>query len=63
MPTYEICHIDASELMLVEADTAAKARYKNYLDWREAFNATPAKEAFMVYLKGIGFCRKAKKGA
>ena len=58
MAMYEIDHIDASELMRVEAESAAKAKYKNYLNWREAFNTGMC--TFMVYLSGVNYCRKVK---
>ena len=58
MPTYEIDHIDADCKMLVEADTAAKARYKNFRGWREAFGRNT--DDFKNYVHGIKSCRKVK---
>lgn len=61
MPMYEIDHIDASKPMRVEAESVAKAKYKNYLKWRDAFNT--GSFTFAVYLSGVNYCRKVKKEA
>lgn len=59
MATYEIIHDDADCPMLVEAETAAKAKYKNYLNWSEVFYMT--KNKFRAYLSGLVTCRKVKE--
>lgn len=61
MATFEIFHDDADRPMLVEAETAPKAKYKNYLQWSEAFNY--GNGTFRVYLSGVSYCRKVKKEA
>lgn len=55
---YIINHVDSDEIMEVEAENASKAKYKNYLGWREAFS--PYRYLFTDYLKGLRSCKKAK---
>ena len=57
MAMYEIAHVDADETMIVEAESASKARYKNYLAWSDAFNAND----FKGYIEGLIYCKKIKQ--
>ena len=57
MAMYEIAHIDAAETMIVEAQSASKAKYKNYLSWSDAFNTDDFKE----YIEGLIYCKKIKQ--
>ena len=59
MALYEITHTDAYETMLVEAESASKAKYKNYLEWSDAFNT----DDFKGYIKGLIYCKKIKQPA
>lgn len=61
MATYSIYHADADYSMRIDADSAGKAKYKNFLDWREALGGDlPARQAFRTYLRGIESCKKMK---
>ena len=55
---FEIRHMDADGVMEVEADTRSEAKYKNYLDWSDAFNTRD----FKHYLAGLISCKKKKDG-
>lgn len=55
---FEIVHVDADHPMIVEAETKGKAKYKNYLDWSDAFCIN----GFKDYLEGLISCRKVKEG-
>ena len=59
MAMYEIAHMDAYETMVVEAESASKAKYKNFLDWSDAFNTDNFKE----YLDNLIYCKKIKQPA
>ena len=54
---FEIVHIDADHPMIVDAETKSKAKYKNYLDWSDAFCV----KGFRDYLDGLISCRKVKE--
>lgn len=54
MNEYKIRHCDSDVEMYVEAETAAKAKYKNYADWSEVFSGT-----FKDYLDGLESCKKS----
>lgn len=55
---FEIVHVDADHPMIVEAETRSKAKYKNYLDWSDAF----CTQDFKAYLEGLISCKKVKEG-
>lgn len=56
---FEIVHVDSDyKPMRIEADSRNKAKYKNFLDWSDAFNCNSFKE----YLMGLISCRKVKDG-
>ena len=57
MAMYEIAHMDAFETFVVEAESASKAKYKNFLAWSDAFNTDNFKE----YLDGLIYCKKIKQ--
>ena len=57
MAMYEIVHMDAAETMIVDAESASKAKYKNYLSWSGAFNTDDFKE----YIEGLIYCKKIKQ--
>lgn len=59
MAKYEIAHTDAEEAMIVEAETPSKAKYKNYLEWSDAFGVND----FNGYLEGLIYCKKIKQPA
>ena len=50
---FEIDHLDAHELMRVEAESRGKAVYKNFLAWSDAF----CNRSFHEYLGGLKSCR------
>lgn len=52
MKQFEIKHLDGNnETFIVEAETMGKAKFKNYIDWREAFGGT-----FGEYLQRLISC-------
>ena len=53
----EVSHLDAADTMNVEAQSASKAKYKNYLSWSDAFNTDDFKE----YIEGLIYCKKIKQ--
>lgn len=59
MAKYEIAHRDAEEVMIVEAETQSKAKYKNCLKWSDAFGVND----FKGYFEGLIYCKKIKQPA
>lgn len=62
MAVYELSHVDASEPMRVDAESASKAKYKNFLSWKDAFGVH-GKHAFLDYLQGLQGCKRCKEDA
>lgn len=60
MNCYIIHHKDAPDSpCMAYADTRSKAKYKNYLDWMDAFGI----RNFKQYLKGVTAIHKEKEPA
>lgn len=56
MKKYEISHIDGDgKTFLIEAETAGKAKMKDYRAWNDACGGT-----FKDYLEGLIYCRRVK---
>lgn len=56
MKQYVIKHADAVEEMIVDAESAGKAKYINFGNWQYSFSGT-----FREYLAKLIYCRIHKK--